>query len=224
MRRFLGTALIAAAIFGAGSAQAASFITYKIFGTASFQIFDRNSSGLTQASGTYQATYVVPIGVTGLTGPATVEGGQYVGSSYLYAGFGFGRGVSTASAVGNNLTFTETAYLDFTNYVLASSSFNICLTSSTNNAFPTSGSLAVDPSCSRSAFYYPRFFQTITGVLGTVSAVTASISDVNPGSYGFTDLQIANLVPEPSTWALMLAGFAMTGYALRRRRASVAFA
>jgi len=31
-------------------------------------------------------------------------------------------------------------------------------------------------------------------------------------------------VPEPTTWALMLAGFALTGYALRRRRANVAFA
>jgi hypothetical protein len=31
-------------------------------------------------------------------------------------------------------------------------------------------------------------------------------------------------VPEPTTWALMLAGFALTGYALRRRRATLAFA
>ncbi|MDR6128042.1 PEPxxWA-CTERM sorting domain-containing protein [Sphingomonas sp. SORGH_AS_0438] len=33
---------------------------------------------------------------------------------------------------------------------------------------------------------------------------------------------LTNLVPEPATWALMLTGFALTGYALRRRR--VAFA
>jgi hypothetical protein len=36
----------------------------------------------------------------------------------------------------------------------------------------------------------------------------------------FSDLVVtsqAPLVPEPSTWALMFAGFAMTGYALRRR-------
>lgn len=30
-------------------------------------------------------------------------------------------------------------------------------------------------------------------------------------------------VPEPSTWALMLAGFGLTGYALRRRRSQLAF-
>jgi hypothetical protein len=34
--------------------------------------------------------------------------------------------------------------------------------------------------------------------------------------------QVVNGVPEPSTWALMLAGFGMVGYAMRRRK--VAFA
>jgi hypothetical protein len=34
----------------------------------------------------------------------------------------------------------------------------------------------------------------------------------------------APAVPEPSTWTLMLAGFGITGYALRRRRAVVAIA
>lgn len=38
-------------------------------------------------------------------------------------------------------------------------------------------------------------------------------------TYDFTPF-----IPEPATWALMLAGFAMTGYALRRRRAMIAFA
>ncbi len=48
------------------------------------------------------------------------------------------------------------------------------------------------------------------------------------GSYAFTDfygqattLTIAG-VPEPATWALMLGGFALTGVALRRRKAIVA--
>jgi hypothetical protein len=33
-----------------------------------------------------------------------------------------------------------------------------------------------------------------------------------------------NAIPEPSTWAMMLLGFGMTGVALRRRRVSVSFA
>lgn len=38
------------------------------------------------------------------------------------------------------------------------------------------------------------------------------------------DYVAAPFVPEPSTWLLMLAGFAMTGYTLRKRRVSVALA
>lgn len=44
----------------------------------------------------------------------------------------------------------------------------------------------------------------------------------------FSDFSItytyAAYAPEPTTWALMLVGFGMTGYALRRRRARVVFA
>ena len=32
---------------------------------------------------------------------------------------------------------------------------------------------------------------------------------------------VVNAVPEPTTWAMMLTGFAMTGFAIRRRRRSV---
>ncbi len=34
----------------------------------------------------------------------------------------------------------------------------------------------------------------------------------------------AAAVPEPATWAMMIGGFAFAGAAMRRRRASVAFA
>jgi len=42
--------------------------------------------------------------------------------------------------------------------------------------------------------------------------------------FSFTNTAAASAVPEPATWGLMLAGFALTGTALRRRRVSVAFA
>jgi opacity protein-like surface antigen len=35
---------------------------------------------------------------------------------------------------------------------------------------------------------------------------------------------ITAVIPEPSTWALMLAGFGMVGYAMRRKKARVALA
>jgi len=45
---------------------------------------------------------------------------------------------------------------------------------------------------------------------------------VTEGGGGYLVPNVVNGVPEPATWALMLTGFALTGYALRRRR--VAFA
>lgn len=38
------------------------------------------------------------------------------------------------------------------------------------------------------------------------------------------DFEAAPFVPEPSTWALMLAGFGMVGFSMRRRRSAVAVA
>jgi hypothetical protein len=60
---------------------------------------------------------------------------------------------------------------------------------------------------------YPR---DIAVVFETTSDAPVTISNLTT--------RFATLVPEPTTWALMLAGFAMTGYALRRRRAEIAFA
>lgn len=45
--------------------------------------------------------------------------------------------------------------------------------------------------------------------------------------FGFTDADLANLVapvPEPGSWALMIAGFGLTGMAMRRRSSRVVFA
>jgi len=49
-----------------------------------------------------------------------------------------------------------------------------------------------------------------TGVVTTLT--------VAEGGGGSLVPNVVNGVPEPATWALMLTGFALTGYALRRRR------
>lgn len=62
------------------------------------------------------------------------------------------------------------------------------------------------------------FFSTDGGRVsyngGTSTSATYSIS------YNFDDT--VAVIPEPSTWALMLAGFGMVGYAMRRRKVAVA--
>ena len=42
------------------------------------------------------------------------------------------------------------------------------------------------------------------------------------GSFGNTTVTIGSAVPEPATWALMVGGFAMTGFAMRRRKVALA--
>ena len=58
------------------------------------------------------------------------------------------------------------------------------------------------------------------GALLMVGRYTSVGSTSYPGTMIVSE--VAGAVPEPATWALMLAGSAMTGYALRRRK--VAFA
>lgn len=52
---------------------------------------------------------------------------------------------------------------------------------------------------------------------GVVTALQVSLD-----GYGGGITRVVNGVPEPSTWALMLAGFGMVGYAIRRRKLAFA--
>lgn len=58
------------------------------------------------------------------------------------------------------------------------------------------------------------------GALSTVGRYTSVGSTSFPGTMVVSDVTAA--IPEPSTWALMLAGFGMVGYAMRRRRVAYA--
>lgn len=60
----------------------------------------------------------------------------------------------------------------------------------------------------------PGPIQSINVLFSTPSASPIVVTDFDAPSAG--------LVPEPSTWALMLAGFGMVGYAMRRRKLAFA--
>lgn len=63
----------------------------------------------------------------------------------------------------------------------------------------------------------------VAGNAGTLTAfaATASADNVGPILDNFVLSIGGGTVPEPATWGLMIAGFAMTGFAARRRRGTV---
>lgn len=82
------------------------------------------------------------------------------------------------------------------------------------------GSFGIDASCS--SFQYNVANASGRGQKFTGAITRLSISEGSTLPDGAT-ASITTTVPEPSTWALMLAGFGLMGYALRRRT-RVAFA
>lgn len=65
-------------------------------------------------------------------------------------------------------------------------------------------------------------YQTFTaGVVGTGSDALV-FESANDNNFTFLDSVSVNGVPEPASWAMLIAGFGMTGAALRRRRVTVA--
>lgn len=69
-----------------------------------------------------------------------------------------------------------------------------------------------DPDFAGSLYYYfPRDSFSQSGIYETVFG--------SPGQLTVTDLGARAAVPEPATWAMMLAGFGMIGFAARRRSA-----
>ena len=71
-------------------------------------------------------------------------------------------------------------------------------------------------------------FSTVTGSF-TASGLTSTVTFMNTTAPDGTDLALDNVVvssvggvPEPASWALLIAGFGFTGAAMRRRRSAVA--
>jgi hypothetical protein len=65
-----------------------------------------------------------------------------------------------------------------------------------------------------------EFGSTVTGV--NPSRVLASFTNGNPAIIASSIGQISGDVPEPATWAMLIAGFGLVGATARRRRAIVA--
>ena len=71
----------------------------------------------------------------------------------------------------------------------------------------------------RPSFAYSPFSQYFVAN-GASSLISFAFRHTSPGFY--LDDVVVTMVPEPATWGLMLAGFGMIGFAMRRRIRSVA--
>jgi len=86
---------------------------------------------------------------------------------------------------------------------------------------PIAGAFQPASSCKNSNTL--SYSSSITGGYGErFEGSIASYSIEEGNTLGGSNLRVSAVVPEPSTWALMFAGFALTAYAMRRRRMAYA--
>jgi hypothetical protein len=187
------------ALLSAGTAQAANYITVTIRSTGTgfvkpdpYRDFDKKLA--TEAS--YFSIALQQLGDDGLY-LRTVNNVEY------YAQFS-NEGLSIRT-----LAFMAGA-AQFYPYVEAGACF-------TGGAVPTS--VSYTPPCGN--YYLSASFgggPPVEEFRGSVTSLEIADGDLTGG----LGIIYGSVVPEPSTWALMLAGFGMVGYAMRRRKLAFA--
>jgi hypothetical protein len=210
MKTWLKGALCAAAMIGApATAQAARYLIVDIFATGKGNGVNGSRTGsqptLFYDFTTFYASFAYNL--AGTYAPSVSDDGIW------FTGQVFDRRESgQATARGFDVKASLTSR--FVNYDIKGSA---CYANAAPTAIPT-GSFTTDASCSG-----------ITVDYGDGFAVDAYSFAGNIQGIAFREVEADALpgltfaIPEPATWTLLLAGFAMTGAALRRRRTRVAF-
>ncbi len=193
-----GISCVAAMMGAPTAADAARVLTFT---------FTANGTGIWQGMDpTGSAMFSRPVSGATLSFTAFIgDGEQGGGGAGANGSFGVGAGPSGVSFASRG----GSGYFGLTSNGLA------CF--SNPGATLTLGRTAVDPGCGAVTFRQQYRYSFIE-FSGLVDGLTIS----EGGSIG--DASVTAFVPEPGSWALMLTGFGLTGYALRRRRPRVAFA
>jgi hypothetical protein len=168
---------------------------------------------LDQQTGTINETFANGYWINPDNGPANAYITIDLGAAYSLTGFelfnthngNYGdRGTGAFTIIGGN----SISDLGGGNFTLTGTTF--ILANGTLSASPVSGALAGQnfASLNNGAFRYLQFLPT--GVASANGACCGS------NVYGLNELRVS-AVPEPATWAMMLAGFGLMGFGLRRR-------
>ena len=185
-------------LYKAGGVTGAEGIIYSSFQTAGD--FDAkltlNRGGLGNvglALAAYDSTVVSPISTTAVPGAIVFSDGPNQFQSYVFGQFGaFG---STANTVTLRLLRSGNSFSSFVDGTLVS----------TNSAAPANPMTFLISLCAGTCISTPD--------LADHAAFITDFTITTPGAPG---------VPEPASWAMLIAGFGLTGAAMRRRQAVVA--
>ena len=200
MKGWLKAALFAAVTIGApATAQAAQTVTFT---------FSANGSGIWTGYNSDWTTFTRPIS------GATISFSVYIADGGNGGAGGGPNGSTGVGATTNGVAFSANGMGTSSYYGLTAQGL-ACFANP--DAALTFGRIAVDPGCGSVSFYQQYRYSNIR-FSGVVDGLT-----ITPGGLS-GDAFVIPFVPEPSTWAMMLTGFGLTGYALRRRRSRVVFA
>ncbi len=193
MKKMMLALAVGAALTAPASAQAASVISGSVAGPDDG--FSISMSFLNDLSSTLNITSLTIDGGTATPVPLVWDSASYTGPAGATVG----------------LSGVDTSVLTF---IFGGDGWN------PGESFSVFG---VDPD----AVDDPAYGATVLSLVGT--KVTFGFSDSSSKVYSFVDdaadgaglkLSLSSAVPEPATWAMMIAGFGMIGAMVRRRRAA----
>jgi hypothetical protein len=149
-----------------------------------------------------------------------VDGGWTL---FLFGGSGSNITDSGTGALSYDFLLGDTATLNVTDAFVVGDVFQIFdngVSLFTTGPFNLAGGTTSDPDTAFAGSIYSHG----SIVLGAGSHSITGIATSSPtGSGGaYIELVKGGAVPEPATWAMMIAGFGMVGYMARRRTARVA--
>ena len=163
------------------------------------------SNPITFAGGSYPAD--VGVNINNPYGPSTISNTGTGSCGFALCGGDTDGNLNFLYLYGGSATFTFTTPIDFFGAYFAGLQVGDSI-DWTDSSGSQSGTIPVDPNNGGMAFAgFTDFGQSIT--LATITASNDIIS--------VDDVLYSSAIPEPTTWAMMLAGFAGLGFAGYRR-------